>query len=89
MDAIKLKYTKAGMLNKHDAKELHGVIIEAMQKYEYIYLDLNNSQVSIEFLQYLFYPLWETFWYDLIIETIKIKDSKIIISIIYVYVSLV
>lgn len=78
MDAIKLRYTKAGILNKHDAKELHGVIFEAMQKYEYIYLDLNNSQVSIEFLQYLFYPLWETFGYDVIVETIKIKDSKIL-----------
>lgn len=66
------------MLNKYDAKELYVHIMEAMQVYEYIYLDLNNSQTTIEFLQYLFYPLWDIYGFDIVLETIKIKDSRIL-----------
>jgi hypothetical protein len=74
---IKIKYFKTGMLNKVDSVELFNGISTIYDSYDRIYLNLNNSQCSIEFIKYLYHYLWSEYGIDEVMNKIIVEDSKV------------
>ena len=77
MKIIKIKYFKTGMLNKVDSVELFNWINTIYNSYDRIYLNLNNSQCSIEFIKYLYQYLWSEYGIDDVMNKIIVEDSKV------------